>query len=135
VNGLSETELQDQIDNVLRIKQSLQTKLQNIEQDWAEKLKQKLDMDQLSGKLRGQTPELESLHVSIPQASISWKRWEFKGTFTHRCTVVGNPGGGPSGLWQILLRGVLGVVRKSVWGGHFYCIFMWKFFKIFIGCT
>ena len=32
----------------------------------------------------------------------------------HRCTVVGNPGGGPWVFWQILLRGVLGVVRKSV---------------------
>jgi hypothetical protein len=32
----------------------------------------------------------------------------------HRCTVVGNSGGGPLGFfWQILLRGVLGVVRKS----------------------
>jgi hypothetical protein len=32
-------------------------------------------------------------------------------------------GGGPSGFWQILLRGVLGVVRKSVGGSfllHFY---------------
>jgi hypothetical protein len=43
----------------------------------------------------------------------------------HRCTVVGNPGGGVLGFfWQILLRGVLGVVRKSGGGGrvllHFY---------------
>ncbi len=39
-------------------------------------------------------------------------------------------------FWQILLRGVLGVVRKSVWvGGLLYCIFMWKFSKIFIGGT
>ena len=31
----------------------------------------------------------------------------------HRCTVVGNPGGvGPCFFWQILLRGVLGVMRK-----------------------
>jgi hypothetical protein len=30
----------------------------------------------------------------------------------HRCTVVGNPGGDPWDFWQILLRGVLGVVRK-----------------------
>ncbi len=43
-------------------------------------------------------------------------------------------GGGPWFFWQILLRGVLGVVRKSV-GGHFYCIFMWKFSKICIGGT
>ena len=54
---------------------------------------------------------------------------------SHRCTVVGNPGGSVLGFfWQILLRGVLGVVRKS---GVvvFYCIFMWKFLKIFIGGT
>ena len=31
-------------------------------------------------------------------------------------------------FWQILLRGVLGVVRK-LGGVVFYCIFMWKFFK------
>ncbi len=49
--------------------------------------------------------------------------------FDHRCTVVGNPGGILGVFWQILLRGVLGVVRISGGGVVFYCIFMWKFFK------
>ncbi len=48
----------------------------------------------------------------------------------HRCTVVGNPGRVLGFFWQILLRGVLGVVRKSGGGGVlFYYIIMWKFFK------
>ncbi len=37
--------------------------------------------------------------------------------------------GGPWVFWQIILRGVLGVVRKLGGGVVFYCIFMWKFFK------
>jgi hypothetical protein len=32
----------------------------------------------------------------------------------HRCTVVGNPRGVLGIFWQILLRGVLGVVGKSL---------------------
>ena len=38
--------------------------------------------------------------------------------------------------FQILLRGVLGVVRKSGWGSSifvFYCIFMIQFFEVFEG--
>ncbi len=58
-----------------------------------------------------------------------------EGQIEHRCTVVGNPGGG--GPWffrQILLRGVLGVVRKS---GFFFFIALLcgSFSKIFIGGT
>ena len=42
----------------------------------------------------------------------------------HRWTVIGNPGGGPRGLGQFILRGVLGVVRKSRGSSSFvfYCI-------------
>ncbi len=53
----------------------------------------------------------------------------------HRCTVVGNPGGVP---WVFLVNSFEG----GTWGcekirgrGRFYCIFMWKFSKIFIGGT
>jgi hypothetical protein len=53
----------------------------------------------------------------------------------HRCTVVGNPGGWVLGIfWQMLLRGVLGVVRKS--GGVVFIAFLCgSFTKIFIGGT
>jgi hypothetical protein len=48
----------------------------------------------------------------------------------HRCTVVGNPGGGGTWFfWQILLRGVLGVVRKSVGGKSFLLHFYVEVFK------
>jgi hypothetical protein len=59
LNGLSKTELKDQIDYLVRIKHSLQRELQNIEQDWDEKLKEKLEMDRLIGRLKGQNPILE----------------------------------------------------------------------------
>jgi hypothetical protein len=41
------------------------------------------------------------------------KQQTVKNGFSHRCTVVGNPGGDPWGFGQILLRRVLGVFRKS----------------------
>ncbi len=48
---------------------------------------------------------------------------------THRCTVVGDPGGGANsfdgGTWGC----------EKIRGGRFYCIFMWKFSKFFIGGT
>jgi hypothetical protein len=52
LNDLSETELKDLIGDLGRIKHSLQTELENIEQVWAEKLKQKLDMDRLINRHR-----------------------------------------------------------------------------------
>jgi hypothetical protein len=54
----------------------------------------------------------------------------------HRCTVVGNPGGVLGVFWQILLRVVLGVVRKSGrWGrGSCFIAFLCgSLLKIFIG--
>ncbi len=54
----------------------------------------------------------------------------------HRCTVAGNPGWGVLGFfWQILLRGVLGVVRKSGGGSRFVAFLCGTFSKIFIGGT
>jgi hypothetical protein len=42
----------------------------------------------------------------------------------HRCTVVGNPGGGPWVFWQIILRGGTWGCEKIGGGGrvllHFY---------------
>jgi hypothetical protein len=57
--------------------------------------------------------------------------------YLHWCTVVGNPGGAGSWVfWQILLRGVLGIVRKSVGGGVVFISFLCgSFQKIFIGGT
>ncbi len=47
-----------------------------------------------------------------------------------RCTVVENPGGGVIRVFgKFFWGGTWG------WGGRFYCIFMWKFLKIFIGGT
>ncbi len=57
--------------------------------------------------------------------------------YSHRCTVVGNPGvgGGVLGVfWQIFLREVLGVVRKSGGGGLCFIAFLFESFsKIFLG--
>ncbi len=44
-------------------------------------------------------------------------------------------GGGPCFLWQILLRGVLGVVRKSGGESCFIAFLCGSFSKIFIGGT
>ncbi len=70
---------------------------------------------------------------------------QFKSAFqkfylNHWCTVVGNPGGGGSlGVFgQILLRGVLGVVRKSVGGVSFLLHFdvevFQNLYRVYMGC-
>ncbi len=53
----------------------------------------------------------------------------------HRCTVVGNPGGGPSVFLANSFEGGTWGCEKIRGGVVFYCIFMRKFFKIFIGGT
>ncbi len=60
-------------------------------------------------------------------------------SLVHRCTVVGSPGGGGYLVffWQILLRGVLGVVRKSVRGSlllHFYVEVFQNLYRGYMRC-
>ncbi len=55
----------------------------------------------------------------------------------HRCTVVGNPGGVLGVFWEILLRGVLGVVRKLEGGSfllHFYVEVFQNLFRGYMRC-
>ena len=77
LDGLSGDELKERIDDLLRIKHSVLTELRYIEQDRAEKLKQKSEMDRLINKLKGQATreqsELEKLRVSISQAHMLQK--------------------------------------------------------------
>ncbi len=75
-------------------------------------------------------PAKRFLSTSSWFASIS-----FKERGGHRCTVVGNPGGVLGFFWQILLRGVLRVVRKSGWGSCYIAFLYRSFSKIFIGGT
>jgi alpha-1,4-N-acetylglucosaminyltransferase EXTL3 len=77
LDGLSGNELKDRIDDLLRIKHSVLTELRYIEQDRAEKLKQKSEMDRLINRLKAQATreqsELEKLRVSITQAQMLQK--------------------------------------------------------------
>lgn len=74
LEGLSGTDLKERIDDLLRIKHSVLTELRYIEQDRAEKLKQKSEMDRLISRLKAEATreqsELEKLRVSIKQAQM-----------------------------------------------------------------
>jgi alpha-1,4-N-acetylglucosaminyltransferase EXTL3 len=77
LDGLSASQLKERIDDLLRIKHSVLTELRYIEQDRAEKLKQKSEMDRLINRLKAEATreqsELEKLRVSISQARMLQK--------------------------------------------------------------
>ena len=77
LDGLSGADLKERIDDLLRIKHSVLTELRYIEQDRAEKLKQKSEMDRLINRLKAEATreqsELEKLRVSISQARMLQK--------------------------------------------------------------
>ncbi len=76
--------------------------------------------------------KLPTLNLYLGSSAIALAKYL---PLLHRYTVVENPGEGVLGFfWQILLRGVIGVVRKSG-GSCFIGSLCGSFSKIFIGGT
>jgi hypothetical protein len=88
-----------------------------------------------SRRVKSKIPCRDVLDVSRPSLCF-WSRSRVSRVLIyHRCTVVGNPGGGPWFFWQIPFREVLGVGRKSGGESCFISFLCGNFSKIFIGGT
>ncbi len=99
-------------------------KLLKLEKKFYQKCRQRLNLNFCDA--------ISCIFMASCQPTFKFKKWNVNQTYyttytdlRHTCTVVGNPGGVIGYFWQIILRGVLGVVRKSVGGGgsfllHFY---------------